>query len=69
MARDKKRTHQRPGNPIYMETKMKNGGGFHKHPKWEEGRKVCRRRIDLNNVMEEQDLEVDTGFEDELREL
>ncbi len=34
-------------NPYTLEARIRNGGGFHQHPKREESRNACRGKVDI----------------------
>jgi len=34
-------------NPFALEGLMQTGGGYHRHPKWEESRNACRGKVEI----------------------
>jgi hypothetical protein len=41
-------------DPFALEAKMQTGGGYHRHPKWEESKNACRGKVDIEAEMEDE---------------
>jgi hypothetical protein len=49
--------HEKHRNPYALLARMRNGAGYHRHPKWEASRNACKKPLKEENDQEAEELE------------